>query len=62
MSIEAELILEIKALRGAVERVGAQFEDMQTQQERATTAVEQLAVQFDNITSGGNAMTVEVVT
>lgn len=55
MSIEAELIREIKALREAVERMGGQ-------QERTAVAMEQLAAQFDNVTSGGNCMLVEVVT
>lgn len=55
MSIEAELIREIKALREAVERLEAR-------QERATVAAEQLAAQFDNATSGGNCMAVEIMT
>ena len=55
MSIEAELIREIKALREEVGRLLAQ-------QERTTAAAEQMAAQFDNITSGGNCMVVEVVT
>ena len=55
MSIEAELIREIKALREAVEC-------MKDQQERTTVAVEKMAAQVDNITSGGNCMVVEVLT
>ncbi len=55
MSIESEVLQELRAQRELLERALVQQERLIAQQERATAAMERLA----QITAGGNAMRVE---